>query len=263
MDSELGNIINKARKGESLIPDLNEIIGSGKYRLFLDRFNHYNKEDLSEEIIENILRGIGDSIDGSIKKDDMGLHYSMVNKIFNSFLPFIKNGREIYLSSLFKECQSIGWLLQWLISNRKKSGESSNAILEEKEVNKGIQIILNRIKGKERKKIINVPYLISFLFKWKEALKDNNEEIKSWVSEITEEDIGFLKFLAKCQTRVHSSQGSYFKLNIGAIREFIDIENVRPKLEDIYKFSNDEELKKMSQDIIGSIERAENEQAPP
>lgn len=268
-DVIFSTIIENSNAGKDVTTILEDLIGKKRpqggtqYNLFLDRMKRHSMAGLSS--VETLVQSIGNTIDQACINDKRGLFYGQVYRmgysIFQSILKTINpQNREKFLQDFFRNCKSISWAFGKVLGSEllyhgrgAEHVQVGKQILTENELNAGVAIMLERLKGADRAKIKDIPMPLSFLHRWKVAAGE--KDLFDWAQETSAADEDFLHVVAMCQNTEYSDK-EYKILSLSDLGLCFNAFEARTRLKDIAANSQNSIDKQKAQELLGAIERA-------
>lgn len=276
-DAELQRFIESARSGGNLEKLFSDFFrqkrpqGGNKFDVLMYRLKNLAKgSSLPDDAIPLILKALGNFMDEAGHEDrsyrpyvrGMGISGSIdwFGKLFTR-LPNNEERANI-LGEIFTSGKAIGWLMGGLIRSQlfaqgrlePDEAEAENEwIFTEDELDRAIELLLNRFKTTDRAKIIDVPNALGLMYDWLES--GDAYEVREWVGEQSETDAKFLKFLNKFRP-LSRGKGDKPREYKWVLKDFMDVDKTFKRLQ---KISNNQEnteserksAKELLQDIQG------------
>lgn len=157
------------------------------------------------------------------------------------FTKIPEDQRGTVIKKIFSTGRAIGWLMREIIDSElyahglvgdKEKCEEERLFTKE-ELEAAIALMIDRLKTKDRDKIIETPSVLGVLYAWSHA--GDNEGAVEWVNEQLETDQYFLRLLSACRSWMQSDR-TYYPLNRRDLTNFLDFDVAEARLENI---SND------------------------
>ena len=250
-DATLREIVGAAEAGADVISFVSTLTakkrpqGGTIYEVFLDRLSRLPPDQLNLPAGKKLLSAIADTVDeAQTHEPERGwFGRRMVWRHAHDMLSVILkrlsgSDRATFLSDLFTNGKSIGWLLAEVIGSElfahgragDKGPQEDRQILTSAELDDGIAIMRQRLKGADRSKISSVPELLTFLYRWEQA--GDEEEMKRWVAEQLQANDTFLALLENCRGWMASDR-VYYPLKRRDISHLMDFDAAITRLQEI------------------------------
>lgn len=250
---EIEEILSKTNSAEDFEKIIREYIEKKKIRKVLQRIQDFTGDQarISQDNAKNVVKAlfnISDDLpeekvgmwDFGIDMDLMRIIYQLLkretdkNKNFEILKEAIPPSK-----GLFGPVQKVS-----LESSRKeKNKDSDDFIVPEDKIEELQKLCLEKIKGEATDNLLKHKNLLYILYRWKEW--DKEEKWKEFIKEVTDDDAKLLLFMAKFVSETKSQTiGDYGvkitkKFNYKSVNDFIDLEEMKKKLEEIRKQDNE------------------------
>ncbi len=261
---EFERIINKIKTNESIDEDLRKLINekmvatSGtmycKFLLrLLDMLN--NTSDLSPTTQLHMLKAISNTVDDDCIGNKFCLCYKTAKNIFKKTLSSIDGKeRNEFVTGIFDEAKSIGFLLTELIDN----SEEDDKIFDGKELKNATEAIHNRIENIDS--ICEIPKILDFITSLKRVYGD--EQLKNYINKITDTDEKFLDLMDRPEnkgfsfTPNSSDTRREYPIQKNMIEIYMSYEDALQRLKNIAK-NGDANTKEKAENLLDCLEHKE------
>ena len=245
------------------------LVGGVALDPLLSRLLSLGDEDLPVTAIPNLLYGLADVVDeaSSLSGDRRwGIDWIAVTaeRAFRDLLGKApKAVRPKVIEEIFSRGKALGWIAGLLADDifaRGLAGDdnkgSQEPFFETDEFEAAKSALINRIKSEPAEKIMGVPRLPSVLYTWKRLGSD--QDVRSWSSEQTKTDEGFLSFLAKSRGWANASNiGIYYPLNKGTISDFIDYDTAVARVRKLATSAKDKKTRELAEELNVAFQQGE------
>jgi len=253
---EIEEILDKTNSAENLEKILREYIEKKKIRKVLQRIQDFTSDQsrISQDDAKNVVKAlfnISDDLpeekvgmwDFGADMDLMRIIYQLLKRETDKNKNFEVLKEVIPLSKgLFGPVQKVS-----LESSRKEKGKDSDEfIVPEDKIEELQKLCLEKIKGTNVDDLLKHKNLLYILYRWKEW--DKEDKWKEFIKEVDNDNQKLLAFIAKFVSESRSQTiGDYGvkvvkKFNYKSLADFLDLEQVKTKIEEIKK-QNSEEYK--------------------
>ena len=275
----LSGIMRLASERESVtvefikLLDKERIQGGTMYEFLLDRLKRYDFSNLSEEPIRNVAWALVDTIDAGLKRERQPGFFGVKTlghdavTVFANLLGFLHGStRSSFISHIFEEGKSIGWLMGSLLGGElfshgrvPLSPGTRSPTLTASELDDAVAIMNKRLIGADRVHIANVPNPLRFFYRWQQSGDAGTQALKNWMTELSKTDKGFVELLNLCKGyAVNSTTGAYYPLNRRDLRNFFyGTEDVETRLIRISK-GDDSVLKHDAQNLLTALSQGDD-----
>lgn len=229
--------IAKLRKKLIEYINLNRRLGKSWFEYIVEQLEVTRWKRLSKQQIRGLIVGISDVINDVMMFGDNSLP-SMLDvgertesSIRTGLLQLRKIDSQYFsamLDRFWNESRSLNWIIGYLvrtelqyhgmIGNQQKLDHLQT--LTEAQVNTAKNMLRKRLLEEDtRLEMRSAPHLPRFLFGWRDMSGD--DEPKAWVSEYTQEDANFVKFLMQMRSWSMSDR-VYYPLRKASVSTFLD-----------------------------------------
>lgn len=252
LDDEIfQEIVFGAEQGSDISGKLRSLVetprrlGGTMYGVFLDRLGR--SPALQEDTLKRLILAVGDTVEDAERKQPRGGPFGQrdnwrrAHEILRQGLSGLKGKvRKQFISDVFGQAKSIGWLLGQIIGRElfdhgrvgNPRALEEHRMLSPNELDTAISIVSKRLEGRDGSRIIEVPELMGFLYRWKQSGGDM--AMRAWVSSQSKRDGKFLELLDGCRGWRASDKIQY-PLNKRDVSIFIDFDAMVARLKRISK----------------------------
>lgn len=215
--------------------------GGTMAEVLLQRLATLATDKLTPKKIETFLFALADVMDevgNQGERSDFGRYPSWdpAMRLFSRLLRGVPvDRRERTLKRIFRQGRALGWLMHLIRSETYDHGvfgsrrvDSSLWIMSEAEFDTAVALFTARLRQQEKKDIIHVPFLMSFLYGW--AQSGDDQGARDWVAEQTRTDQALLNFLDKCRSWRSSNDVVSFPLKRSDVGYFTDMAALESRL---------------------------------
>jgi len=250
---EIEEILNKTNSEEEFEKIIREYIEKGKIRKVLQRIQDFTGDQnrISQNNTKNVVKALFNISDDLPEEkvgmwnfgadmDLMRIIYQLLkretdkNKNFEILKEAIPQSK-----GLFGPVQKVS-----LESSKKEKGKDSDEfVVPEDKIEELQKLCLEKIQDTTTDDLLKHKNLLYLLYRWKEW--DKEEKWKDFIQGITEDDQKLMLFVAKFITESKSQTiGDYGvkiskKLNYKSLGDFINLEQVKTKLEEMKNQNNE------------------------
>lgn len=251
---EIEEILNKTDSAKNLEQILREYIEKKKIRKVLQRIQDFTSDQsrISQDNAKNVVKAlfnISDDLpeekvgmwDFGVDMDLMRIIYQLLkretdkNKNFEVLKETIPPSK-----GLFGPIQKVS-----LESSRKeKRKDSDEFIVPEDKIEELQKLCLEKIKGTNVDDLLKHKNLLYILYRWKEW--DKEDKWKGFIKKVEDDNQKLLSFVTKFVSESRSQTiGDYGvrvvkKFNYKSLADFLDLEQIKTKLEEIKKQNSEE-----------------------
>ncbi len=268
---EIEEILNKTDSAENLEQILREYIEKKKIRKVLQRIQDFTSDQnrISQDNAKNVVKAlfnISDDLpeekvgmwDFGVDMDLMRIVYQLLkretdkNKNFEVLKEAIPSSK-----GLFGPVQKVS--LEF--SRKEKGKDSDEFIVPEDKIGELQKLCLEKINGTNNDVLLKHKNLLYILYRWKEW--DKEDKWKEFIKEVENDNQKLLSFVTKFISESRSQTiGDYGvrvvkKFNYKSLADFLDLEQIKTKLEEIKK-QNSEEYKNNKETIDLFLDNFDN-----
>lgn len=221
------------------------VIGSGRVasQVLLDRLKGGGIKDVPGAALPGILQALAESMDVAALKageGEWGIYWVWreATKVAESIFGEIDNYERMRLTKeLFGGGKAIGWLTDIFRTEVFSHGihgasqkPEAEWLLSEAELKVAGEELLHRYRGLTALDLGRLPRIAPLLFAWMQYEPESIGEIRKKVSEISQENDGFLDFLHKMRSWQATNGEVHYPLKESSLSNFMDIDQVRERL---------------------------------
>jgi predicted KAP-like P-loop ATPase len=259
---EITEILSHGNSSRSFAESLLRLNKEEKIARFLDHLEDYTKENIPEENIEPIITALMDVGDlfpegdtGFLGFDTpmriMRLIYQLIHRVpdFENRFSILRNAINNSQSSLSTAVHEVA------IQNQEHGKYNSDDISEPEEkltlkadhLTELEKLVCDKIEvWANDGRLAKHDHLIAILYSWKQW--GCTEKVESFVEGMIETDDGLVDFIASFLNKVRSQTASNYvanikwRININSVKEFVNIDDIEPRLRKIYHSPDYEKL---------------------
>ena len=251
---EIEEILNKADSAENFEQILREYIEKKKVRKVLQRIQDFTSDQnrISQDNAKNVVKALfnisDDLPEEKVGMCDIGIDMDLMRIIYQLLKRETDKNKNFELlkeaipasKGLFGPVQKIS-----LESLRKEKGKDSDEfIVPEDKIEELQKLCLEKINGINIEDLLKHKTLLYILYRWREW--DKEDKWKGFIQKVENDNQKLLSFVTKFVSENRSQTiGDYGikivkKFNYKSLADFIDLDQIKTKLEEIKKQNSEE-----------------------